>query len=231
MPRNNNNFWLASWIANFDKNHQPPAPPNPCPTIAFNTVAKAEYKSEAESAIQLQFANHAWLTSMTLNLIFVNTQPQISASAAKLAETAQKITDAIRVFYIPANATVTDNVQTALTNHISTASAYAGAVKQYGLSSSEASTAQTNFTNQATELATALTALDCSVDYAHMLEHWQTHNQCVIDIVALVYNGVDDPVTYPNNFNLAMDTILEYVTENDHMAMQIADAVATHHYR
>ena len=225
MPRNNNNFWLASWVVNFDKNHQSPAPPNPCPTIAFNTVAKADYKCNVENAMQLQFANHAWLTILTINLFFVNTSPQISASATALGATAQNITNAIISFI--GSSSVTTNIKTALDNHIGLAATYLTVLKTDGTGTT-ADDAANAFTAQAVELATAFSALDCSLTYDGMYAMWLLHDEAVLNIANLVYSGVQGTTS---DFTAAITDAIEYFSENTDMALEIAGGIATHHYR
>ena len=217
MPKSVNNLVMANWIANFNnRNPKPPIPPDPCKPCSCNTASTVECKCNIENILQLQFANHAWLTILTINLFFTSpttNSGQINASATALGATPANITNAIQPFTDASNC---PPILAALNSHVALAGQFINALKNG--SATDASNAQVNFYNEASQLATAFTALNpCMLTYDMMLSMWQYHNEYVINIAYAVYGG---------NYTTDITESLEYFYENDKMAIEIADAVA-----
>ena len=214
MPKTNNNFMMANWIANFNnRNPTPQIPPDPCAHhCTCNTASTVECKCNIEDTLQLQFSNHAWLTILTINLFFPNVSvDQLTASKTALGLTPLKITDAIRPFTDASNC---PPIFDALSMHIALAGPFLNAVK----TGVDVEAKQAAFYDQATQLASAFSALNpCILTYEMMLSMWQFHNQCVIDIA----NSINS-----NDYNQGMVYSQQYFYENYEMSNEIAHGIA-----
>ena len=231
MPQKNGrmNSWMSNWMYVFDKNHPmprytpPQPPPDPCAPCHCNTVSVANCTCEIENQLQQAFAQHSWYTVLTLNAVLANTAVSANTSymAASLGNTANVISSSIAPY--TTNTAAVAAVNAAVTHHIQLADAYVGTLKSGG----DVTDTQKAFKAQATELATAFSALNpCMLTYNMMFEMWEIHIQYVITIAELLNTGSKEAPENNQNYVKANVESTDYSLETANMAIMIADGLA-----